>query len=338
MSPVKTIAVINQKGGVGKTTTVANLGAAIAAEGLDLCLVDLDPQGHLSLHYGIEPDGEMPTVYDVLTGERTVSEAATMISKNLCVLPSSIDLAAAESELTDIEGWEFKLRDGLDAARTLPHDYVLIDCPPSLGVLTLNALVAADAVVIPLQPHFLAMQGLAALLDTIQRVQKALNPKLYVAGVLFCMHESVTRLGRDVVAEIHSFLESARGEDVPWANARVFESVIRRNIRLAECPSYGQTIFDYDPQSRGAQDYRALMQEFLTLLDETAPAQNTDEIDPAPEDDEPEVEQQADEMAESMEPADANEVEPPVEAPAEIPEPISPIAPPVVTPDPHPDN
>ena len=262
---MRTIAVINQKGGVGKTTTVANLGAAVASRGKDLCLVDLDPQGHLSLHYGIEPDENTPTAYDVLREECTVPTATQMLTPNLWLIPSTIDLAAAESELANEPGREKKLRDSF-LAQSLPHDFVLIDCPPSLGLLTLNALALADDVIIPLQPHFLALQGLGKLLETIDLVHNHINPKIRVAGVVLCMFESVTRLAAEVVADLREFFAASRDTGKPWSEARIFRTVIRRNIKLAECPSYGKTIFEYEPKSHGAKDYQHLAEEFIRFF------------------------------------------------------------------------
>ncbi len=266
---MRTIAVINQKGGVGKTTTVANLGAAVAARGKDLCLIDLDPQGHLSLHYGIEPDESTLTVYDILTGESSVPQASQMLTPNLWLIPSSIDLAAAESELAGEAGRDRKLRDSF-LAQSLPHDFVVIDCPPSLGLLTLNALALADDVIIPLQPHFLALQGLGKLLETVDLVRTHMNPKIKVAGVVLCMFESVTKLASEVVTDLREFFASAKGSDKPWADARIFNTVIRRNIKLAECPSYGKTIFEYEPKSHGAVDYYHLAKEFIQMFAEPA--------------------------------------------------------------------
>jgi chromosome partitioning protein len=262
---VHTIAVINQKGGVGKTTTVANVGAALATAGRDVALIDMDPQAHLTLHFGSEPTEQTATVYDVLTGESGFRAATQMLTPNLWLLPTTTDLAAAESTLAGQPDRNTRLRSAIQAG-TLPHDILILDCPPSLGVLTLNALAAADEVIIPLQPHFLAMQGLAKLLETITLVQRRLNPSLRVLGVVLCMYETVTRLGRDVVEEVRGFLSSARGSDTPYADARVFETVVRRNIRLAECPSYGQTIFEYDSRSHGAADYAGLARELLGML------------------------------------------------------------------------
>jgi len=256
---------INQKGGVGKTTTVVNLGAALASRGRDICLADLDPQSHLTLHLGVEPGSTALSMYDVLAGEASIAEAALKIREHLWLVPSVIDLAAAEVELVSTVGREQILRDRLGQT-DLPVELAMIDCPPSLGLLTLNALAAADEVVIPLQPHFLALQGLGKLLETVSLVQRRINPALKVSGVVLCMYETNTRLSGEVVADLRRFLDGARGTDSPWAGARIFETVIRRNIKLAECPSHGKTIFQYEPSSRGAEDYGRLAEEFLASL------------------------------------------------------------------------
>lgn len=262
MRCVKTIAVINQKGGVGKTTTVANLGAAIAAAGHNTFLIDLDPQSHLTLHMGFEPGSTALNSYEVMIREADVASAAMLAAPHLWVVPSVIDLAAAEIELVTTVGREQILRDRL-AEHSLPCDFALIDCPPSLGLLTLNALAAADEVLIPLQPHFLALQGLGRLLETVSLVQRRINPRLRVSGVILCMYETGTRLASEVVADLQGFFQAAKDSSTPWSRTRIFDSVIRRNIKLAECPSYGKTIFDYEPDSNGAADYRALADEFL---------------------------------------------------------------------------
>jgi len=262
MRVVRVFAVINQKGGVGKTTTVANLGAVVASRGHRTCLIDLDPQAHLSLHFGIEPAGGAPNVYDVMMDNAQLDLAMVEVGPNLQLLPSVIDLAAAEVELVGTVGREQILRDRLRGC-DLPCELVLIDCPPSLGLLTLNALAAADEVLIPLQPHFLALQGLGKLLETISLVQQRINPKLRVAGIVFCMYETATRLAAEVTADLAGFISKARGTGLPWSAAKIFRRKIRRNIKLAECPSHGQTIFDYDPHSHGAEDYLALADEFL---------------------------------------------------------------------------
>jgi chromosome partitioning protein len=262
MPAVKTYAVINQKGGVGKTTTVANLGAVIASRGIETCLVDLDPQAHLTLHFGIEPGSADLSAYDILTDGAGFCEAAVKVAPRLSVVPSVIDLAAAEVELVTKVGREQILRESLAAASDR-FELVMIDCPPSLGLLTLNSLAAADEVLIPLQPHFLALQGLGKLLETIALVRQRINHRLSVAGVVFCMYETGTRLAGEVVGDLQGFLDAARGADLPWSRAKVFQRRIRRNIKLAECPSHGKTIFDYDPASIGAEDYHALADEFL---------------------------------------------------------------------------
>jgi chromosome partitioning protein len=262
---VRTIAVINQKGGVGKTTTVANLGAAVASCGRAVCLIDLDPQSHLTLHLGVEPGSCPVSMYDVLTGDADLVSATVRLGEHLWLAPSVIDLAAAEVELVGTVGREQILRDRL-AASTLPVELALIDCPPSLGLLTLNALAAADDVIIPLQPHFLALQGLGKLLETVSLVQRRINPPLKVLGVILCLYESTAKLSAEVTDDLRQFLDGARSSATPWSQARIFETVIRRNIKLAECPSYGKTIFDYEPSSHGAEDYGKFAEEFLALV------------------------------------------------------------------------
>lgn len=265
MRPVKTVAVINQKGGVGKTTTVVNLGAALAARGHDVCLIDLDAQSQLTLHLGVEVPQGGKTIYDVVTRGAALSSATVNLTEHLAIVPSEVDLVAAEMELVGAVGREQILADRL-TARELPYEFVLIDCPPSLGLLTLNALAAADELLVPLQAHFFGLQGLGRLFETVSLVRQRINPRLRVGGVVLCMFERQTRLAGEVVSDLADFLASARGTDAPWAEARVFQSVIRRNVKLAECPSYGKTIFDYEPKSHGAEDYGALADEFLACF------------------------------------------------------------------------
>ncbi|HNX26392.1 MAG TPA: AAA family ATPase [Phycisphaerae bacterium] len=262
---MKVISIINQKGGVGKTTTVANLAAAMAAAGRKVAVIDLDPQSHLTLHFGFEPADDTATIYDVLCEQATMDEAMVKVRDNLWVVPATTDLAAATAELVSRPNRNMILRNAIDAMKS--HvDFMMIDCPPSLGLLTLNALAATDDVIIPLQPQFLALQGLSKLLRTIELVNQRINPKLRVAGVVFCMFEQVTRLARDVVTDVMKFFKSTRTSGKPWADACVYHTAIRRNIKLAECPSFGQSIFEYDAQCNGARDYRALADEFLNRI------------------------------------------------------------------------
>lgn len=257
---MRAIAIINQKGGVGKTTTAVNLSAALAATGQRVCLIDLDPQAHATLHLGIPFDDDYRSVYEVLTSNASLAEVWRQSANNLWVVGSHIDLAAAEVELAGVPGRELILRDKLEEIED-QFDYVLIDCPPSLGVLTLNALSTVDEVLLPLQPHFLALHGLSKLLQTIDLVARRLNPKLRLSGVVYCMYESGTRLAAEVTSDVDDFFREARQPNTPWAEAHTFQTKIRRNIRLAEAPSFGQSIFNYAPDSNGAEDYQNLAQE-----------------------------------------------------------------------------
>lgn len=255
---MRTIAVMNQKGGVGKTTSSVNLAAALARNGRRVCVVDLDPQGHASFHLGVEAVGRTPTIYNVLTGEKSVSEVRCLVSDELSVVPSNIDLAAAEMELVDTPRREFILSRALKSwLADEAFDYVIMDCPPSLGLLTINALTAAQEVFIPLQPHFFALQGLSKLFETSALVNRRLNRELRVSGVILCLYETGTRLAADVTDDLRRFLE-ASDRDTPWADATIFQTRIRRNIKLAEAPSFGQSIFEYASSCAGAQDYAAL--------------------------------------------------------------------------------
>ncbi|NOY41397.1 MAG: ParA family protein [Planctomycetes bacterium] len=261
---MRSIAIINQKGGVGKTTTAVNLSAALAASGHRVGLIDLDPQAHASLHLGLSLTRELPTVYDLLTSDVNLADIWQPVGENLQVASSHIDLAAAEVELAGVVGREVILRDKL-ALEQEQFDFVLIDCPPSLGILTLNALSAVDDVFLPLQPHFLALHGLSKLLQTIDLVARRLNDRLRLAGVMLCLYESGTRLAAEVASDVEEFFCEAKLRESAWRDVHLFESRIRRNIRLAEAPSFEQSIFSYSPQSAGAADYRALADEVISM-------------------------------------------------------------------------
>lgn len=275
---MRKIAIINQKGGVGKTTTTVNLAAALALAGRRVCVIDMDPQAHASTHLGVELDGTVPSLYDVLVSGRPMAEVRRQVGDNLTLIPADINLAAAEVELAGVVGREVILREALagmvDSSASPPgdsapqplddsYDYLLMDCGPSLGVLTINALAAADEVFIPLQPHFLALHGLSKLLETTALVSRRINPQLVVTGVVVCLYDATTKLAQEVVTDLNAFLGRSRGSSVPWASAKVFHTKIRRNIKLAECPSFGQNIFAYAPKSTGAADYAALAMEVM---------------------------------------------------------------------------
>lgn len=260
---MRSICVMNQKGGVGKTTTSVNLAAGLAKQGRRVCLIDLDPQGHSSLHLGVDAFGQTPTIYDVLSGTKTLAEVKQLAADHLWVVPSDLDLAATEVELVDTPGRELILRGAVERLiQQHPFDYIVMDCPPSLGVLTINALTTAKEVFIPLQPHFLALQGMSKLFETTALVKRRLNRDLKVSGIILCLYETATRLAADITDDLIRFLEQSDPQ-APWKNAKIFDSRIRRNIKLAESPSFGQSIFDYAPKSSGAMDYAALVSEIL---------------------------------------------------------------------------
>lgn len=249
----KIIAIANQKGGVGKTTTTINLGAYLAAGHKRVLIVDLDPQGNTSSGLGITSDDLSGTLYDVLI-EGTPAEAIARHTAvdGLSVLPASPVLAAAEVELVAVARREHKLKDAL---ADLPYDYILIDCPPSLGILTINGLVAAHELIIPVQAEFYALEGLGHLVQTVQRVRKGLNPELGLLGVLVTMHNGRTSLSTQVHEEVKRHFPDT-----------VFSTVIPRNVRLAEAPSYGQPIAHYDRWSKGARSYKDLAKEVVKRI------------------------------------------------------------------------
>jgi len=273
---MRIIALMNQKGGVGKTTTTVNLGAALAELGKNVCLIDLDPQAHLTINYGVDPTPEITSLYHVLVEDKPILEAVMGIDKGISLVPSSLDLAACEIELVSVLGREMLLKKRIEAALADPSkewdfDFVLLDCPPSLGLLTLNGLAAANEVLIPMQPQFLAMQGMAKLLETVLLVNKRMNPALKVTGIVLTMFDAQTKHSIEIVNELQGFIESAQGKNLPWSGGKVFRNKIRRNIKLVESPSFGEHIIKYDPGSNGAMDYRAVARELLGLPD--APAQ-----------------------------------------------------------------
>ena len=257
---MRRIAVLNQKGGVGKTTTAVNLAAALARTGSRVAVIDLDPQAHATTHLGVEPDGTAPSIYDVLVSGKPLATVRRQVGDNLSLIPADINLAAAEVELAGVVGREVILREALATDNTT-DDFQIMDCGPSLGVLTLNALCAADEVFIPLQPHFFALHGLSKLLETTALVSRRVHPKLKVTGVVVCLYDAGTKLAQEVITDLRAFLERGRGHAVPWAEAKVFDTKIRRNVKLAECPSFGRPIFDYAPSCPGATDYAALAAE-----------------------------------------------------------------------------
>jgi chromosome partitioning protein len=246
-------AIVNQKGGVGKTTTAVNVAACIAEAGWSTLLADVDPQANATLGLGLPKDLD-PGIYEVLSGTAQASDAVYRTSiDRLSLLPASPDLAGANVELPRQAGSEHRLRDALAAVRD-DFAYVLLDCPPSLGPLTVNALVAADRVIVPVQTEYFALEGLAGLLDTLSLVQRELNPRLTVAGMLLTMHDGRTRLARDVEREVRTHFPQL-----------VFETVIPRNVRIGEAPSYGRPVIHHDPHCSGSDAYFELAKEVAAL-------------------------------------------------------------------------
>lgn len=251
----KIIAVANQKGGVGKTTTAINLAAALAEQGRRVLLIDLDPQGNASTGLGIDPEDRDITTYDILVGEESLFDAVRETSlKGLMIIPATTDLSSADIELISNEKRSFLLHDALrqPAMDAFALDYVLIDCPPSLNLLTINALVASNSVVVPLQSEFFALEGLSQLMLTVREVRASANSGLRIEGVLLTMYDARNNLSQQVEDDARENLQDL-----------VFKTVIPRNVRLSEAPSFAQTIFEYDPSSRGGQAYRNLAIELI---------------------------------------------------------------------------
>lgn len=247
---------MNQKGGVGKTTTTANLGAALAAAGKRVCLIDVDPQAHLTINYGLEPAEERISLYDVLAEEKSFDEATHSVGENIWIVPSSIDLAGAEIELVSVIGREMLLKKAVDAS-TQKYDFVLLDCPPSLGILTINALSLAKEVIIPMQPQFLPLQGMAKLLETVQLVHKRMNPSLNVTGVVLTMFDSQAKLSNEVVAPAQAVLRAGeivrrvhRAQDRIRGHAAVEPAHHGGDLLLAEEQVDGELGFGHARQFR----------------------------------------------------------------------------------------
>ncbi len=246
----KTYVFVNQKGGVGKTTSAINIGAYLALAGKKVLLVDFDSQGNMSSGVGVSR--KKPTIYELMAGECTAEEAIKHSElENLDVISASIDLSGAAIELVDQEKREYFLKNSLAPVKE-KYDSILIDCPPSLGLLTLNGLAAADAVLVPMQCEYFALEGITLLLKTVKQVQKRINPDLVIGGIFFTMYDSRTRLAQDVVMQVKSYFKEL-----------VFNTIIPRNVRLSEAPSHGKPICLYDPNCVGARSYQKLSEEVI---------------------------------------------------------------------------
>ena len=261
----KIISVANQKGGVGKTTTTVNLSTILAKKGKKVLLIDADPQGNATSGLGLEKDVE-PSTYDILVNDTGLEEAMQKtIIKNLLICPANMDLAGAEVELVSMMSREQRLKEKVDIIKE-KFDYILIDCPPSLGLITLNAFTASDSVLIPVQCEYFALEGLGQLLNTINLVKKHLNKSIKIEGALLTMYDIRTNLSNQVVKEVKKYFEN-----------KVYKTVIPRNVRLSEAPSYGMPITEYDPRSKGAKSYMKFAKEFLKVNEEEKKAKHMQE-------------------------------------------------------------
>lgn len=249
---IKIIAIANQKGGVGKTTTSINLSACIAAKGKKVLVIDIDPQGNTTSGYGIEKNELENTIYELILGDCSIEDCILKeVFPNISILPSNVNLAAAEIELIGVEKKEYILKNEVDWVKDR-YDFIIIDCPPSLSLLTVNAMTTADSVLVPIQCEYYALEGLSQLIHTVNLVKERLNPDLDMDGVVFTMYDSRTNLSAQVVENVKSHL-----------NQNVYKTLIPRNIRLAEAPSYGKPINMYDPKSAGAESYMSLAEEVI---------------------------------------------------------------------------
>lgn len=248
----KIIAIANQKGGVGKTTTSINLSACIAARGKKVLVIDIDPQGNTTSGYGIEKNEIDNTIYELILGDCSIEDCILKeVIPNVSILPSNVNLAAAEIELIGIEKKEYILKNEVDWVKD-KYDFIIIDCPPSLSLLTVNAMTAADSVLVPIQCEYYALEGLSQLIHTVNLIKERLNPELDMEGVVFTMYDSRTNLSAQVVDNVKEHLSQ-----------KIYKTIIPRNIRLAEAPSYGKPISLYDPKSAGAESYMALADEVI---------------------------------------------------------------------------
>ena len=246
------IAVANQKGGVGKTTTAINLAACLSVKGKKVLLIDMDPQGNTTSGVGIDKNELESTIYDLMIGESSISDCIVEnVFEDMDLIPTNVDLAAAEIELIGVERKEFILKDEIDFVKD-KYDFIIIDCPPALSMLTINAMTTADSVIVPIQCEYYALEGLSQLLHTINLVSERLNPTLAIEGIVFTMYDGRTNLSQQVVENVRVNL-----------GGNVYDSIIPRNIRLAEAPSYGLPIIKYDPKSAGAEAYMALATEVI---------------------------------------------------------------------------